>query len=125
MSSPKEITYDIGPVTGIGRTKTVARKDAEEKAAKAMHGMGSPYFMHWKGAVIVIWKSIEWWSYRIIWSYDIPHLTDERSYCTHGGSESREDTILNARFNVAQALWEVDDGPYLDMETKEFLVDEE
>ena len=125
MSSPKEVTYDIGPITGIARNKTLARKDAEEKAAKAMHGVGCPYFMYWKGAVVVVWKSLEWWSYRIIWPDDIPKLTTERSYCTTGGTDSRENTILDARYNVAQAQWDVDDGPSLDEETKKFLVSDE
>jgi len=135
----KEVEYKIGPVIGIGRNKTLARENAEQQAEKMLSGAYMPRYMYWRGTITVFTREPQQgWSYRIIWPdqevtlrndgtkrFSEDHL--ETTYCTNYGynQDNLDDTILQAKFHVAQSMWVASDGPSPDLETRLFLKTDE
>lgn len=69
------MTYQIGPVIGVGRTKTEARADAERAAAQAMNGEYRPVILTRDGHTALVWRTpFSGWQYHII----APGQTDNR-----------------------------------------------
>lgn len=105
----KPVRFEIGPVTGTGRSMTAAREDAIQRAAAALDGLWPiPFVFTYRETTIVVWREASGYA----WKHSLAaetHLHNPAGY-RQTGCETFEDAIDCAKRHLACVTWQPEDG---------------
>lgn len=120
---PKHAHYEIGCFFGDARTKTEARKIAEESVKNAMDSYQPPTLIFWRGHIGLIYRYVpnNCWASATFWPGRIneKHVHERNCSTQYGNSRTYEHVVDSVKYHLVQLAWETGREP--DDEELEFL----